>query len=126
MSVDSERLVQVLNNLLDNAFAHTPAGGRVELRVRDDAEDVLIEVEDTGSGLSAEDLKRVFTPFWRAGTGKASHKGLGLGLAIAANLIKSHGGSVHAQSPGLGMGCVFSIRLPGERDAAPLEAALNR
>jgi PAS domain S-box-containing protein len=124
LSVDSERLTQVLNNLLDNAFAHTPAGGRVELRVRDDAEEVLIEVEDTGSGLSAEDLKRVFTPFWRAGTGKASHKGLGLGLAIAANLIKGHGGSLHARSPGLGMGCVFSIRLPSERDSAP-EAALK-
>jgi len=126
--VDSERLLQVLNNLLDNAFAHTPAGGRVELRVLDDADDVVIEVEDTGAGLSAEDLKRVFTPFWRAATAKPTHKGLGLGLAIAANLIKSHGGSVRAQSPGLGMGCVFTIRLPLERanDGGPVRALGER
>jgi PAS domain S-box-containing protein len=124
LSVDSERLIQVLNNLLENAFAHTPAGGRVELRVRDDGEDVAIAVEDTGSGLSPEDLKRVFTPFWRAGgSTKPSHKGLGLGLAIAENLVKSHGGSIRAQSPGLGMGCVFTIRLPRQRgDAAQTQA----
>jgi PAS domain S-box-containing protein len=119
LHADSERLIQVLNNLLENAFAHTPAGGRVELRVRNDGEDVAIEVEDTGSGLSAEDLGRVFTPFWRSGSGKGSHKGLGLGLTIAENLIKIHGGSLRAQSPGLGMGCVFTILLPCEGDEAP-------
>ena len=117
LNVDSERLIQVFNNLLENAFAHTPAGGRVELRVRDDGDDVAIEVEDTGTGLSPEDLGQVFTPFWRAGSAKGSHKGLGLGLAIADNLIKSHGGSLRAKSPGLGMGCVFTIRMPRERDA---------
>jgi PAS domain S-box-containing protein len=125
LNVDSERLVQVLNNLLENAFAHTPAGGRVELRVRDDAEDVAIEVEDTGAGLSPEDLGRVFTPFWRAGSGKGSHKGLGLGLAIAENLIKSHGGSLRAQSPGLGMGCVFTISLPSEGGVTAARSALS-
>jgi PAS domain S-box-containing protein len=126
LSVDAERLLQVLNNLLDNAFAHTPAGGRVELRVREYDQGIAIEVEDTGSGLSAEDLGRVFTPFWRAGSPKAAHKGLGLGLAIAENLIQSHGGSLRAQSPGLGMGCVFIIQLPIEGDAAaPPRAALS-
>jgi two-component system CheB/CheR fusion protein len=92
--------------------------------VRDDGEGVAIEVEDTGVGLSAEDLNRVFTPFWRAGTAKVSHKGLGLGLAIAENLIKSHGGSMRAQSPGLGMGCVFTIVLPSE-PAMPLGRLAN-
>ncbi len=125
LNVDSERLTQVLNNLLENAFAHTPAGGRVELRVRDDGDDVAIEVEDTGTGLSPEDLGHVFTPFWRAGAAKAPHKGLGLGLAIAENLIKSHGGSVRAQSPGLGMGCVFTIRLPSESDDAATRPSLG-
>jgi signal transduction histidine kinase len=125
LSVDSERLIQVLNNLLENAFAHTPAGGRVELRVRDDGDDVAIEVEDTGTGLSPEDLGHVFTPFWRAGSAKGSHKGLGLGLAIAENLVKSHGGSLRARSPGLGMGCVFTIRLPRESDATPTRSVLS-
>jgi PAS domain S-box-containing protein len=125
LNVDSERLIQVLNNLLENAFAHTPAGGRVELRVRDDEDDVAIEVEDTGTGLGPEDLGHVFTPFWRAGTGKGSRKGLGLGLAIAQNLIKGHGGSLRAQSPGLGMGCVFTIRMPRESDATTARSALS-
>ena len=122
LNVDSERLIQVLNNLLENAFAHTPAGGRVELSVHDDGAEVAIEVEDTGSGLSAEDLGRVFTPFWRASAATASHKGLGLGLAIAENLVKSHGGSLRAASPGLGMGCVFTIRMPSERDESAARA----
>ena len=126
LNVDSERLIQVLNNLLENAFAHTPAGGRVELRVRDDGDDVAIEVEDTGAGISAEDLGQVFTPFWRAGPAKGgSHKGLGLGLAIAKNLIKSHGGSLRARSPGLGMGCVFTICLPRESDVTGTRSALS-
>ena len=112
LNVDSERLIQVLNNLLENAFSHTPAGGRVELRVQEDGVEIAIEVEDTGSGLSAEDLQRVFTPFWRADSGKSSHKGLGLGLAIAENLVKGHEGTLRVRSPGLGMGCVFTIRLP--------------
>lgn len=125
LSVDTERLTQVLNNLLENAFAHTPAGGRVELQVWEDGDHVAIEVEDTGTGLSPEDLGHVFTPFWRAGTGKASHKGLGLGLAIAENLIKSHGGSLRVQSPGLGMGCVFTIRLPNEDDVTAMRSVLS-
>ena len=126
LNVDAERLVQVLNNLLENAFAHTPAGGRVELRVRDDGHDVAIEVEDTGAGISPEDLGQVFTPFWRAGTAKGgSHKGLGLGLAIAENLIKSHGGSLRAQSPGLGMGCVFTIRMPLESDPTGTRSVMS-
>jgi two-component system CheB/CheR fusion protein len=93
--------------------------------VRDDEDDVAIEVEDTGTGLGPEDLGHVFTPFWRAGTGKGSRKGLGLGLAIAQNLIKGHGGSLRAQSPGLGMGCVFTIRMPRESDATTARSALS-
>jgi signal transduction histidine kinase len=112
LDVDSERLTQVLNNLLENAFSHTPAGGHVELRVQEDGGEIAIEVEDTGTGLSAEDLERVFTPFWRADSTKSSHKGLGLGLAIAENLIKGHQGTLRVRSGGLGMGCVFTIRLP--------------
>ena len=77
-----------------------------------------IEVEDTGSGLSAEDLGRGVYAVLASGIGKGPHKGLGLGLAIADNLIKSHGGSLHAKSPGLGMGCVFTIQIPSESDAA--------
>jgi PAS domain S-box-containing protein len=112
LNMDAERLTQVLSNLLDNAFAHTPGGGRVELRVQDAGEEIAIDVEDTGCGLSGEDLQRVFTPFWRGSAKAKTSKGLGLGLAIAENLIKGHQGSLRVRSPGVGMGCVFTIRLP--------------
>jgi PAS domain S-box-containing protein len=77
LDVDPERLMQVLNNLLENAFSNTPEGGRVELRIQSTEGGVALEVEDTGAGLSAEDLQRAFTPFWRAQSAKNSHKGLG-------------------------------------------------
>ena len=112
-----ERLMQVLNNLLENAFSNTPPNGRVELRVQSTDGGVAIEVEDTGAGLSAEDLQRVFTPFWRAQSTKHSHKGLGLGLAIAEHLVKGHGGTLSARSEGPGKGCVFTVRLPSSQAA---------
>jgi signal transduction histidine kinase len=112
VNVDPERLVQVLNNLLENAFANTPAGGRVELHASSTDDAVTLEVRDTGAGLSAEDLERVFTPFWRAQNANRSHKGLGLGLAIAEHLVKGHDGTLTARSDGPGKGCVFTVRLP--------------
>jgi PAS domain S-box-containing protein len=117
VDADPERLTQVLTNLLENAFANTPAGGRVELRVLDDGNAVKIEVEDTGSGLSAEDIERVFTPFWRAQAGNQSHKGLGLGLAIAEHLVRGHDGTLTARSEGPGKGSVFSVHLPVQSGA---------
>jgi signal transduction histidine kinase len=112
VNVDPERLVQVLNNLLENAFANTPAEGRVELRASCTGDAVTLEVRDTGAGLSAEDLQRVFTPFWRAQNASRAHKGLGLGLAIAEHLVKGHEGTLSASSDGPGQGCVFTVRLP--------------
>jgi signal transduction histidine kinase len=112
VDADPERLTQVLTNLLENAFANTPAGGRVELRVLDDGDGINIEVEDTGSGLSAEDIERIFTPFWRSQSGGQSHKGLGLGLAIAEHLVRGHDGTLTARSEGPGKGSVFNVRLP--------------
>jgi len=112
LNVDPERLLQVLNNLLENAFGNTPPGGRVDLRVQAAGDGVVIEVEDTGSGLSPEDLQRVFTPFWRAQSTSPEHKGLGLGLAIAEHLVRGHQGTLGARSDGPGKGCVFTVRLP--------------
>jgi PAS domain S-box-containing protein len=112
VEADPERLTQVLTNLVENAFANTPAGGHVELHVVDDGDAVKLEVQDTGSGLSAEDIERVFTPFWRSQSGGQSHKGLGLGLAIAEHLVRGHGGTLTARSEGPGKGSVFSVRLP--------------
>jgi PAS domain S-box-containing protein len=126
LDVDPERLMQVLNNLLENAFSNTPADGRVELRVQTADGGVAIEVEDTGTGLSSEDLARAFTPFWRAQSSKNSHKGLGLGLAIAENLVKGHEGTLSAHSDGPGKGCVFTVRLPSSPAAASNAETLQR
>jgi PAS domain S-box-containing protein len=123
LDLDPERLTQVLNNLLENAFRNTPAEGHVELRI-DPAQDAMlaIVIEDSGTGLTPEDLQRVFTPFWRAATGASGHKGLGLGLAIAEHLVKGHKGTLTARSEGLGKGCVFTVTLPlATRVAPPLK-----
>lgn len=124
LDVDPERLMQVLNNLLENAFSNTPSGGRVELHVETTSDGVAIEVEDTGSGLSAEDLQHIFTPFWRARSTKQSHRGLGLGLAIAENLVKGHQGTLSARSDGPGKGCTFRIHLPRSSAGLPLPGPL--
>jgi PAS domain S-box-containing protein len=121
LDVDPERLMQVLNNLLENAFSNTPENGRVQLRLQSTDRGVAIDVEDTGNGLSAEDLQRVFTPFWRAQSTNSSHKGLGLGLAIAEHLVKGHDGTLGARSDGRGKGCVFTVTLPASTAAAPTE-----
>jgi signal transduction histidine kinase len=117
VDIDPERLLQVLNNLLENAVRNTPAGGRLELRVQSRADGVDIEIEDTGAGLSQEDLARVFTPFWHGQSAGQPHKGLGLGLAIAEHLVRGHRGTVTARSEGLGKGCVFTVSLPHSRSA---------
>jgi PAS domain S-box-containing protein len=117
VDIDPERLLQVLNNLLENAARNTPAGGRLELRVQSRADWVDIDIEDTGAGLSPEDLARVFTPFWHGQSPGQPHKGLGLGLAIAEHLVRGHRGTVTARSEGLGKGCVFTVSLPNSRSA---------
>jgi PAS domain S-box-containing protein len=124
LDVDPERLMQVLNNLLENAFSNTPAEGRVELRVQSTDGGVAIDVEDSGAGLSAEDLQRAFTPFWRAPSTKSSHKGLGLGLAIAEHLVKGHQGTLSARSDGPGKGCVFTVCLPSSQAVAGTSGTL--
>ncbi|MGE4188934.1 MAG: ATP-binding protein [Thermoanaerobaculia bacterium] len=110
---DATRLHQVLWNLLSNAAKFTPRGGRVEVAVRRDDSDVVIEVSDTGDGIDAEFLSQVFVPFRQSEAGRArGHQGLGLGLSIVSQLVERHGGSVRAESPGQGLGSRFTVRLP--------------
>jgi two-component system, OmpR family, sensor kinase len=90
---DASRLRQVFSNLLSNAYIHTPPGTRVELRVKRDAEQCLVEVEDNGPGMEPEDGARAFERFWR-GNPARSGPGSGLGLSIVAGIIAAHHGSV--------------------------------
>jgi signal transduction histidine kinase len=111
---DPSRLRQVFWNLLSNAVKYTPAGGHVEVRAHAAEGHVEIEVIDTGRGISAEFMPRMFERFGRADRGatNGSDRGLGLGLAIARELVELHGGTLTASSPGLKKGTTFIVTLP--------------
>ncbi|XUL94393.1 sensor histidine kinase [Streptomyces galilaeus] len=112
LSGDPVRLRQVVGNLVSNALRHTPAGGSVTLRARRSGDQVAIEVADTGTGIPAEDLPRVFDRFWRAEKSRNRRTGgSGLGLAIVRRLTEAHGGTVTVAST-VGAGTVFTVRLP--------------
>lgn len=113
VSVDAERIGQVLGNLLDNALRHTPPGGTVTLTCRRVDRWVEYTVADTGEGIAAEHLPHLFDRFYRIdGARDRTHGGSGIGLAIAKALVEAHGGGISATSPGPGQGATFTIRLP--------------
>jgi len=110
---DPDRIQQVVWNLLSNAVKFTPSGGRVEVIARRDRDMVEIKVSDTGIGIRKEFLGLVFDRFRQAEAGSArEHGGLGLGLAIAKQLVELHHGSIVASSEGEGQGSTFTVRLP--------------
>jgi signal transduction histidine kinase len=102
----------VLRNLLSNALAFTPAGGTVRVSASGSAEEVRIEVQDTGCGIAAEHLPNVFERFYRADPSRArATGGAGLGLALVKQFVAAHGGTVAvASTPG--SGSCFSFTLP--------------
>ncbi|MDM9380836.1 response regulator [Chlorogloeopsis sp. ULAP01] len=132
VSGDSNRLQQVVWNLLNNAIKFTPSGGKIEVRLSRasdwglDTKDrktanpqspipnyAQITVKDTGIGISPDFLPHVFDRFRQAdGSITRNHGGLGLGLAIVRYLVEMHGGSVHADSAGVGQGATFTVTLP--------------
>ncbi len=114
---DRDRVVQVLTNLLDNALRHTPKGGRVVVETEGRAEDVIFRVEDIGEGVSTEDLPRLFERFYRVEKSRSrgdARGGSGVGLAISKALVEAMGGSIRAESAGVGEGAVFTFTLPRE------------
>lgn len=110
LAVDAVRMRQVLANLLDDALKYTPGGGRVRLRARADGDAALLEIEDDGVGIPAEDLPRVFDRLYR-GDRSRSERGLGLGLALVRAIVTAHGGTVSVESDP-GRGARFTVRLP--------------
>ncbi len=113
MRGDPARLVQVLDNLLENASKYTPEGGDVRLAVLRAGADMLVTVSDNGIGITAEALPHVFEPFVQESHAVGFNgAGLGLGLSVVRELVESHGGSVTAQSGGRGLGSRFVVRLP--------------
>jgi two-component system, OmpR family, sensor kinase len=111
---DDARLRQVLGNLLTNAIIHTPADAEISVRLRSDGSFAIVEVVDTGQGLSADQAERVFERFYRADAARRRDReatSTGLGLAIVAALVRAHGGSVEVDSVP-GQGSTFRVRLP--------------
>ncbi|MDA3940210.1 MAG: ATP-binding protein [Spirochaetia bacterium] len=114
IKIDSERMGQVLINLLENAVDHTPRGGTIRLFVLDKNEHISFIVEDNGSGILEEDLSHIFKRFYRADPARnPSEGGLGLGLSISKSIVEAHGGSIKAESEGVpGKGSIFTVDLP--------------
>jgi len=110
---DPARLAQVVGNLLNNAAKYTDEGGRVWLETRRDGAEAVVSVRDTGAGIAADVLPRVFDLFTQADrTLDRSQGGLGVGLTLVRRLVELHGGTVAAASPGPGRGSEFVVRLP--------------
>lgn len=125
---DSERLQQVVWNLLSNAIRFTPPGGRIQLSYSRRGENVELLVRDSGLGIAPEALPHLFERYWQgANTQRRSHgQGLGLGLAIVHRIIELHGGSITASSEGEGRGSTFTVLLPllsTETEQLPLVGA---
>jgi signal transduction histidine kinase len=110
---DPTRLAQLIGNLLNNACKFTAKGGRIWLRADVEADNVVLRVKDTGIGIAADQLPRIFDMFTQVDTSlERSQSGLGIGLTLVKNLVEMHGGSVEAHSAGVGQGSEFVVRLP--------------
>ena len=118
LTADYDRLNQVLSNLISNAFLHTPRGGTVSIyaqaipsKASDTQARLQITIQDTGAGISAQDLPFIFDRFWRGDKSRSERTHSGLGLAIAKQLVHAHGGTIDVQSE-VGLGTTFKIELP--------------
>lgn len=110
---DPDRFQEVLANLLDNALRHTAAGGQVTLSAAYKDGTAQLSVTDTGEGIAAEHLPRIFERFYRVDSGRSRPRGgSGIGLAITRALVEAHGGRIRVESSGPGAGSTFSITLP--------------
>ena len=119
---DPDRITQILTNIIGNALAATPAAGTVTVEARTAGQRAQVAVSDTGAGLAAEDLERVFERFYRAPGQPRRSSGSGIGLTIARNIARAHGGEVTASSAGPGQGATFVLTLP-LRASAPASSA---
>lgn len=111
VTITHKHLQELLMNLTDNAVKYNRSGGRVEVRARREGEYVILSVSDTGIGIPAESLDRVFERFYRVDKGRSRELGgTGLGLSIVKHIAGLYGGDVRAESA-LGEGTVFTVRL---------------
>jgi signal transduction histidine kinase/ActR/RegA family two-component response regulator len=134
LNADPVRLTQVISNLLNNAAKYTERGGRIVLSARVFGSEAVISVKDTGIGIPADMLGRIFDMFVQVDPSRErTRQGLGIGLTLVKRLVELHGGTVEARSEGLGKGSEFIVRLPAfadqrsvKSDAAPKPAGAER
>ena len=113
IEADPVRLAQIISNLVDNAAKYTPEDGHISVAVSSEEHHVLLEVRDTGVGISADQARGIFQPFTQLpGSSESFAGGLGLGLALVLSLTELHGGAVNVVSAGQGQGSCFTVRLP--------------
>ena len=118
MVADKRSLSQIMLNLVSNAIKFTKRGGKITVSARADADNLTVQVEDTGVGIGSEDLPRIGDPFFQARSSyDRHHDGTGLGLSIVKGLLGLHGGDM-ALSSKLGEGTRVTIRLPLDCEAA--------
>ncbi|WP_254509468.1 PAS domain-containing hybrid sensor histidine kinase/response regulator [Anatilimnocola floriformis] len=122
VDADPARMEQVIVNLLNNAAKYTNTGGLIHLSVVQEGEDAVIRVRDNGVGIAMEMLPHIFELFTQVdGSLGRAYGGLGIGLALARNLVEMHDGRLHAHSAGLGAGCEFTVKLPLLQNHKPPE-----
>jgi signal transduction histidine kinase len=120
---DPDRLQQVVWNLLINAIKFTGTGGTIDVSLVRDGDNVQIAIADTGQGIAPDLLPFVFDRFRQADSSSTrSQGGLGIGLALVKNLTELHGGTAEVESPGVGRGATFRIRLPQPDPVVPSTA----
>ena len=114
VEVNSSQIKQVMLNLINNGLQATDSGGRVEVKVRDQTDWVVIDIQDDGHGMTAQNIEHLFEPFYST---KEAGKGTGLGLSITHRIVEDHHGTIDPTSDGPGQGSTFSIRLPRRQPA---------
>ncbi|MEM9777501.1 MAG: HAMP domain-containing sensor histidine kinase [Chloroflexota bacterium] len=113
VEADSDRIKQIMLNLISNAFRYTPEGGEILIAAEQTQEGIQVSVKDSGVGINPADLPHIFDRFYRTDKARSRAKGgAGLGLAIAKALVEMHHGSIEVSSPGVGKGSIFSFVLP--------------
>jgi two-component system sensor histidine kinase/response regulator len=116
IEADSNSIRRVLQNLLDNALKFTPSGGSIEIRTKQNATHALIEIEDTGFGINADEMPTLFQPFRQGTEGRKYSPGTGLGLYLCRQIVEAHQGKIDCTSEP-GRGTIFSVSLPCQREA---------
>jgi PAS domain S-box-containing protein len=125
VNIDENRFQQVVLNLLGNAIKYTPEGGSIWVKTMQEANEIVVKIQDTGIGIAPDMVARIFELFTQApiATDKVPD-GLGVGLAVVRQIVELHGGSVQARSAGMGKGSEFTVRIPAPPQRTTLQAPM--